>query len=75
MAEASSPQLSVTTPLGADKLLLQHVSYEDALGRMFEMHLDLLSPDPDLDFDALLGEKVTVEIAVPGQDPGPSTAT
>ncbi|WP_223879205.1 type VI secretion system Vgr family protein [Chitinimonas arctica] len=59
-------QLAVKGPLAADTLLLLRMQGEEALGRLSEYRLDLLGTDADLDFDALLGQDMSVTLALAG---------
>lgn len=54
-------QMSLTTPLGPDKLLLVGVRGQEAISQLFHFELDLVSEEPSIAFDRLLGQKVTVE--------------
>ncbi|MFW6161643.1 MAG: type VI secretion system Vgr family protein [Planctomycetota bacterium] len=54
--------MAVGTPLGADVLLLQSFSITEQLGRPFTMSLDLVSEDHAVDFDAIVGQNVTVRL-------------
>ncbi len=58
-------QFAVASPLGPDVLLFRKMMYREALGRPFEMQLDVLSEDPEIDADKLLGENVTVRCELP----------
>jgi type VI secretion system secreted protein VgrG len=60
-------QIAVTTPLGDDRLLLAHVHGAESLSRPFQYELDLLSEDPDIDAEELIGQNVTVRLALPGE--------
>jgi type VI secretion system secreted protein VgrG len=62
--------LSLETPLGADKLLLRSFSGQEGISRLFGFHLDLLSEDHNVDFDKIIGQKVTfgVKLYQPGQE-------
>lgn len=51
---------TVTTPLGADMLLLQSFEGEERLSALFEFHLDMESEHGDLDFTQVVGQPVTV---------------
>ena len=55
----------VTTPLADDALLFRRMSGNEELGRLFEFELDLLSTDPNISFDDVLGEGMTVEVERP----------
>jgi type VI secretion system secreted protein VgrG len=54
-------RMSLTTPLGADKLLLVGVRGHEYISQLFHMELDLISEEPSVAFDQLLGQAVTVE--------------
>src|SRR6266852_9042656 len=55
--------LSVTTPLGADALLLIGVRGHEAISGLFRFDFDMLAENgPDVQFDKLLGQKVTARI-------------
>ncbi len=54
--------LKVTTPLGADKLLLRGFSGQEAISEPFLFALDMASQSGDLDVDTLLGQNVTVTL-------------
>jgi len=59
--------LTVTTPLGGDVLLLRGLDGQEGLSRLFHFQLDLLAEkDAPVAFDKLLGQKVTVHLALPG---------
>lgn len=64
-SQAKRP-LAVTTPLGEDKLLLVGFSGQEAISRPFNFHLDLLAENKtQVEFDKLLGQKITVQLALP----------
>jgi type VI secretion system secreted protein VgrG len=51
----------VITPLGDDVLLFHRMAATEALGRMFQFDLDLLlSTDPNIKFEDLLGQNITI---------------
>jgi type VI secretion system secreted protein VgrG len=54
--------IAVDTPLGPDKLLLRSFSGTEGISQLFHFQLDLLSEDPDIDFDKIIGQKVTVSV-------------
>lgn len=54
--------LAVATPLGEDAVLLDSISGQEELGRLFSYELDLVTDDPAIDSDKILGENVTVRI-------------
>jgi type VI secretion system secreted protein VgrG len=55
--------LSVTTPLGTDVLLLQQVSGQESISKLFRFELELLAEAAEtVAFDQILGQSVTVSI-------------
>ncbi len=57
--------LTVTTPLGQDDLLLVGFRGREAISRPFEFRLDLLAENATaIPFERLLGQKVTVHLAM-----------
>ena len=70
--------ISLTTPLGADKLLLAGFSGHEAISRLFSFHLDLLSealdpathqPAPPIAFSDIIGKNVTISIKQSNDQP------
>lgn len=62
--------LQVSTPLGTDALLLNGLTGVEGLSRLFELELDLLAlARTDVPFDKLLGQSVTVTLALPQGGP------
>ena len=57
--------IQVTTPLGEDVLLFFKMAGEENLCKPFEYHLDLLSLKHEIKPDQLLGEKITIKLALP----------
>ena len=59
--------LQITTPLGDNFVLLRGFSGFEAVSRLFEFHLDLVAPKPNVvNFPDILGKSVTVTINPPG---------
>ena len=61
----SERAIEIITPLGDDVLLFHHMTATESLGRLFQFDLDLLSSDPNINFDKLLGQNVTVRLELP----------
>ena len=61
-------EAEVFTPLGSDVLLLQHMHFTEELGRMFNLRLDLLSENPDISFEDILAQTVSVRLDVQDED-------
>jgi len=57
----------VKTPLGKDDLLLVGFSGHEAVSQLFSFQLELLAKNKtSIDFDKLLGQKVNVQLGLPG---------
>ncbi len=56
------------SPLDADQLMLQRAHVVEELGRPFSIDLDLLSPEADLKIADLIGDTMTVALALPDGD-------
>ncbi|MDN5850156.1 MAG: type VI secretion system tip protein VgrG, partial [Nitrococcus sp.] len=59
-------QISLSTPLGEDVLALRRIETSEELGRMFDYRLDLMSHDDSIRHQDLLGENVTIRLALAG---------
>lgn len=64
--QASRP-VEVVTPLGDDALLFYRMTASEQLGRLFEFELDLLSNEPEIRFNDILGRNVAVRLKLPGE--------
>ena len=60
----SSHPVSFISPLGGD-LVVQSMSGDEAIGRLFNYNLELLSRDFELHFDQVVGQQVTVVLDLP----------
>jgi type VI secretion system secreted protein VgrG len=57
--------ISLTTPLGTDKLLLAGFSGSEAISRLFCFHLDLLSEEPaPINYMQIVGKSVTIAVVL-----------
>jgi type VI secretion system secreted protein VgrG len=56
--------LSLKTPLGPDTLLLDSFTGVDEISRPFRFELELVSEAPDIAFDQIVGQRVTLTIDV-----------
>jgi len=54
--------ISLTTPLGEDKLLLTGLTGREAISRLFDFHLQTLSEDTAIDFTQIVGQSVTINV-------------
>jgi type VI secretion system secreted protein VgrG len=55
-------RLQVTTPLGADKLLVRGFNGEEEISGLFRYELEMVSEDDALDFDSIVGKGATVKL-------------
>jgi type VI secretion system secreted protein VgrG len=54
--------LNLLTPLGANKLLLRSFTGEEGISELFRFELDMLSEDPSINFDDIIGKNVTFSV-------------
>src|SRR5947207_10279241 len=63
MAFTQTGQLiSISTPLGADKLLLRSVRGEERISGLFHFFLEMQSEEKSLDFASIVGKSATVSM-------------
>ena len=60
--------MQLETSLGDDVLLLQGFTGSEAISRMFQFHLDLLSEIARSPFQTLLGNRVMVRVSLASGD-------
>src|ERR1700730_13463545 len=56
--------MAIATPLGDDALLLSSLSGEEGISRLFRLDLELLSTSESIDFNAIVGQNVTVRLTL-----------
>ncbi len=56
--------IGIETPLGKDVLLLRGFSGQEGLSRCANFDLDLLSHDPDVKFEDIIGKRVTLRVTL-----------
>jgi len=56
--------LTVSTPLGTDKLLLTGFHGEEPLSGLFHFTLEMVSEDHNLDFSAIVGQSATIALTL-----------
>lgn len=61
--------ISLTTPLGDDKLLLTGFTGHEAISRLFSFHASMLSEDTAIDFTQIIGASVTINVTLPDDSP------
>jgi len=54
--------MTISTPLGKDKLLLKGFRGSEGISRLFRFELDLLSEDPDIQYTDIIGKEVTISL-------------
>jgi type VI secretion system secreted protein VgrG len=54
--------ITLTTPLGDDVLLLASFAGNEGISRMYSFNLELLSETKSIDFDKIVGQKVTISV-------------
>jgi type VI secretion system secreted protein VgrG len=59
--------IAIDTPLGKDVLLLRGFSGQEAISRLFTLELDLLSTDPDIKFEDIIGKRASIRVTL-GKD-------
>jgi type VI secretion system secreted protein VgrG len=57
--------LQLSSPLGADTLLVTRFAAREHISRLFEYELELLSETADIDADKILGQPVTLTLGLP----------
>jgi len=63
-ATQSDRFIGVSSPLGGDELLFRRMSAYESLGRLFEIHLELLSTSETINLDDVVGQDMTVRLEV-----------
>jgi len=58
--------IAIDTPLGANVLLLRGFSGQESVSRLFHFELDLLSSDPEIKFDQIIGQPATIRVRLTG---------
>ncbi len=58
----ASRKLAIATPLGDDVLILQRFKLVDEISRPFSIEVQLYSEDTEIDYDAIVGENVTIRL-------------
>lgn len=61
--EQATLPVQITTPLGADKLLVRTYSGRESISELFHYRLTLVSEDAHLSFEKIVGQAVTLQIA------------
>lgn len=56
--------IAIDTSLGKDVLLLQGFTGQEEVSRLFRFELDLLSENPSISFDKIVGQRVTLTVVL-----------
>jgi type VI secretion system secreted protein VgrG len=62
-------QITIDTPLGEDALLLRSFQGQEAISKLFTFDLDLVSEDPSIKYDGIVGQAVTVSLTLADASP------
>lgn len=62
--QAARP-VEIHTPLGPDVLLFHRMTATEHLGRLFQFDFHLLSAEPDIKFNDILGQNITARLTLP----------
>ena len=54
--------IAVDTPLGEDALLLRNFTGHEGISQLFSFELDFLSEDPNIPFDKIIGQRISVKV-------------
>lgn len=66
--DQSTSPVQLTTPLGANQLLVERYSGEERISGLFHYTLELVSEDANLDFSSIVGQNITLQIELPSGD-------
>jgi type VI secretion system secreted protein VgrG len=62
-------QITIDTPLGEDAVLLRSFQGQEAISKLFTFDLDLVSEDPSIKYDSIVGQAVTVCLTLADSSP------
>jgi type VI secretion system secreted protein VgrG len=62
-------QITIDTPLGEDAVLLRSFQGQEAISKLFTFDLDLVSEDPSIKYDGIVGQAVTVCLTLSDASP------
>jgi type VI secretion system secreted protein VgrG len=66
LASAENRLMALTTPLEDETLLLHKVSAREEISELFEIRAEVFSPNPEIDFDQIVGQSVSIRVETPG---------
>lgn len=64
-ATQENREIAIYTPLGEDVLLLHKFTYDEKLGGLFDIEVEMFSDRNGIPFEDLLGQKVTIRVNLP----------
>lgn len=62
LADQATRHMAVNTPFGENKLILKSLHGEEALSRLFEYRLEMLSEEDSLEAEKIVGQAVAIRI-------------
>jgi type VI secretion system secreted protein VgrG len=62
-------QIAIDTPLGEDVLILRSFQGQEAMSKLFAFELDLVSEEPSIKYDDIVGQTVTVRVTLADGSP------
>ena len=57
-------QIAIDTPLGEDVLILRSFQGHEAISKLFAFELDLVSEEPSIKYDDIVGQAVTIRVTL-----------
>jgi len=57
-------QIAIETPLGEDVLVLRSLQGDESLSRLFTFDLDLVSENPSINYEDIVGQAVTLKLTL-----------
>ena len=61
---ATPRKITLKSPVDSDQLLIRSARITEQLGQLFDISIDLLSPDEAIDFNKLLGKEAHIAVAL-----------
>ncbi len=58
-------QIAIDTPLGDDVLVLRSFQGQEAMSKLFAFELDLVSEEPSINYDDIVGQSVSLRVNLP----------
>ena len=61
--------VEIATPLGKEVLVINRMTATETLGRIYQFDIELLAQNQNIQFDDILGQRVTVRLTLPSGKP------